>query len=72
MSLEYIYIARLCTTCFTSQHMIHDRESGTPNGAQSSHNSKDRKNNYPIILELIIMMTYLKSTLDKVHMQWIP
>jgi hypothetical protein len=47
--------------------MYTDQESGTPNGAQSGRNSKDRKNKYPIIPKLIIVTTYLKSTIDKVR-----
>jgi hypothetical protein len=34
--------------------------------AQSGHNTKYRKNKHPIIPKLIIM-TYLESTIDKVH-----
>jgi hypothetical protein len=44
----------------------HNQESSTPNGAKSSHNTKDKKNRHPITSKLITM-TYFKSTTDKVH-----
>jgi hypothetical protein len=40
--------------------------SGTPNGAQSGCNRKDRKNRHPVTPKLIIItITYFKSTTDK-------
>jgi hypothetical protein len=41
-----------------------------PNGAQSGCNTKDRKNRHPVtpkLIIIIIMMTYFKSSSDKVH-----
>lgn len=51
-----------------STHNTQDQGSGTPNGAQSDRNTKDRKNKYPIILKLIviiIIITYLRVLLTK-------
>jgi hypothetical protein len=33
---------------YTSTQDTQDQESGTPNGAQSSHNTKDRRKGHPI------------------------
>jgi hypothetical protein len=43
----------------------HDQGSGTPNGAQSGCNTKDRKSRHPVTpkLIIIIIMTYLKNTI---------
>jgi hypothetical protein len=47
----------------------YNQESGTPNGAKSGCNTKDRKNRHPITSKLIIiiMTTYFKNSTDKVH-----
>jgi hypothetical protein len=33
---------------YTSTQHTHDQETGTPNGAQSTHNTKDRMKGHPI------------------------
>jgi hypothetical protein len=50
-----------------SAHDAHNQESGTPNGAQSRRNLKDRKNKHLLTPKLIIVTTYFKSTIDKVQ-----
>jgi hypothetical protein len=61
MRLEYIVLVQATPTQDT-----HNQGSGTPNGVQSGRNTKDRKNKHPIRTQLIIT-TYFKSTIDKVH-----
>jgi hypothetical protein len=64
----------LCATCFGhtgpssgNTQETHNQRSGTPNGAQNGRGTKYRKNRYPITSKLIIITTYFKSTIDKVH-----
>jgi hypothetical protein len=54
-----VLVSWSCVFCVDT----YDQESVTPSGAQSSCNTKDRKNRHPITPKLIIM-TYFKSTID--------
>jgi hypothetical protein len=63
VSLGLIFHLGLKKVRLKSAHDTDDQQSGTPNGAQSSHNTKDRNNRHPITPKLIIITTYFKSTI---------
>jgi hypothetical protein len=55
----------------TSTQDTYNQDSGTLSGAESGHNTKDRKNKHSITSKLIIIIimttTYFKNAIDKVR-----